>query len=174
MDFSHYFSAQLLRYPKMQAQDVVKLCFQAAFGGEHIALDVNRAKAYFDAEYQTTAPTDDPLFECISPEICRVHLGAWKKQGLPKDALFELFFRSAQLFSGENERFLSFFEQAKTLIAQSSLSQKEETLAQLLEYDAASPRPVHHSDEFKSAYRPAYRVAQTALVKEYLTTCNLL
>ena len=174
MDFSHYFSAQLLRYPKMQAQDLVKLCFQAAFGGEHIALDLNRAQNYFNAEYADTEPTDEPLFERISPEICRVHLGAWKKQNLPKDALFELFFRSAQLFRGDSERFSKFFEQAKTLVAQSGLSQKDRILAQLSQCDAAQPRPVHHSDEFRAAYRPAYRVAQTALVEEYLAALGLL
>ena len=78
-----YLKEQCARHPSMEARDVLKLCFQAAFGAEHILSDVNKAKDYFFREFEYVSPTDEPVFERISDEVCRVNLGAWKKEGIP-------------------------------------------------------------------------------------------
>ena len=100
MDFRFYFENQLKMHPSMQYQDVVKLCYQSAFGAEHILSDTERAKAYLCAEFESVLITDEPLFEQISPEIVRVNLGAWKREGRELDPLFEAFKKS--VFINEN------------------------------------------------------------------------
>ena len=79
MDFDFYLKEQLKLHPSMQMQDIIKMCYQATFGVEHLLSDTKRAKQYFHQEY-TTTPADAslPLYEAISDEFCRVNLGAWK------------------------------------------------------------------------------------------------
>ena len=95
MSFIKYFAEQLQIHPSMRYADAVKLCYQAAFGAEHLLSDKTRARAYLYAELEATPPTDEPLFERISEELCRVNLGAWRREGLPFEELFEAFVASA-------------------------------------------------------------------------------
>ena len=62
----------------------VKQCYQAAFGAEHLLTDLAAAEEYFSAEYVRVAAVDAPLYERISPHVCRVNLSAWRKSGLPE------------------------------------------------------------------------------------------
>ncbi|MBR6541909.1 MAG: hypothetical protein IKT73_01750, partial [Anaerotignum sp.] len=91
MGFERYFLEQLHRHPSMKAQDVVKMCYQAAFGAEHLLQDKARAEAYFMKEYEETEAKEMPLFEEISENICRVNLAAWKYHSLPAVWLFRIF-----------------------------------------------------------------------------------
>ena len=88
MSFKQYLAQQLELHPAARVDDVVKLCYQAAFGAEHLLSDLDAARKYFDAEYQRTPASDGPLCEMISEGVCRVNLGAWKNSGMPEDWLF--------------------------------------------------------------------------------------
>ena len=61
-------------HPKAGWQDVVKLCYQASFGAEHVMADVSAAEAYFGLEYSQLNAGDPPLFEMISEDVCRVDM----------------------------------------------------------------------------------------------------
>ena len=91
MDFETYLLEQIQMHPALQPQDIWKLCYQAAFGPEHLLNDLQGAREYLEKEYETTAEQDVPLYEPISNEICRVNLAAWKFHGLPLEWLFRLF-----------------------------------------------------------------------------------
>ena len=79
MDFTTCLREQLRLHPAIQPQDVIKLCYQAARGAEHLLADTTRARAYFDQEYAATpADAARPLFEPISENVARVNLAAWK------------------------------------------------------------------------------------------------
>ena len=98
MNFTTYLSEQLQLHPSMQPQDVLKLCYQAARGAEHLLADFSRARAWFDREY-AAVPADaaQPLFEMLSPEVARVNLAAWKAAGLPEEWLFRMFAATASV-----------------------------------------------------------------------------
>ena len=57
MNFTTCLQEQLRLHPAMQPRDVIKLCYQAARGAEHLLADLTRARAYFDQEYAAT-PAD--------------------------------------------------------------------------------------------------------------------
>ena len=78
MSFEFYFEEQLKKHPSMQFSDAVKLCYQAALGAEHLLSDEDRARSYLYAELEGSCVTDEELFERISPDVCRVNLGARK------------------------------------------------------------------------------------------------
>lgn len=92
MELSDCLRAHAARHPSMEPQDAVKLCYQAAFGPEHLLRDMGAARDDL-AEELAGVPADPgrPLCEWVSPAFCRVDLSAWKARDLPGDWLFGLF-----------------------------------------------------------------------------------
>ena len=158
MDFETYLQAQLGRYPAMQAQDAVKLCYQAARGAEHLLSDLTAAQRYFDEEFEATPPQVVPLWEPISPQVCRVHLGAWKSAGLPSHWLFRMFAASAKVELEGEDRLESYLEQAGNL----HLLGWDDFLTR---YREAGMPAVRHSQIYREAYRPAYRIVNVRFAR---------
>ena len=162
MGFRDDLTEQLTKHPVMQPQDVVKLCYQAAFGAEHLLTDLDRAKAYFDQEYASVTAKDMVLFEAISPQVCRVNLCAWKYTGMPSEWLWHMFADTASVVSGSRELFLEYLKEAQEAVEQGgtgfTLAQWQEFLVQ---YEAAGMPAVHHSRMYREAEQPAYRIVRS-------------
>lgn len=155
MDFNTCLLEQLQRHPAMQPQDVLKLCYQAARGAEHLLADTNRARAYFDQEYAATpADSSQPLFEAISENVARVNIAAWKSLNLPADWLFRMFVHTASIPMSGSE-LLEQYIIAATAILADTMPGWLETIAAWRERGMPA---VHHSEEYRTGERPAYRI----------------
>src|SRR5690554_7073600 len=77
--FASYLKHQAVLHPSMKAQDGVKLCFQAAFGAEHILSDQDKARTALLEEFARTHSRSMEVFEAISAEYSRCNLAAWKR-----------------------------------------------------------------------------------------------
>ncbi len=177
------FCRQKSRHPSMEAQDWMKLCFQAAFGAEHLALDPAAAQNYLREEFEKTPAGSEPLYEEISEETVRVNLGAWKREGLPEEWLLRMFLQTAENPPKAGERrFRELTELVTDILREGQTTagsvapgqaEKEETdtegtaggattLLQWKEYLAAypmdNPHAVHHSESYRAAEKPAYRL----------------
>lgn len=154
MNFTAYVEEQLHLHPSTQPRDVIKQCYQAAKGAEHLLMDTTRARAYFDQEYAAT-PVDaaQPLFEAISDNICRVNLAAWKAASLPPEWLFRMFVHTASVPMGGSELLEQYIKEAA--VVASALPGWEEALAA---WQEAGMPAVHHSEEYRAAEKPAYRI----------------
>jgi len=143
---------QLRLHPSMRAEDVLKLCFQAACGPAHILGHADAAKRSFDAEFSAVAPRPNaPLYEVISPDFIRVDLGAWKAAGLPPEWLFRMFCASARKF-GDADAVLKKY----LAVAEEELDGDLKTRFAALRKNAiAAP---HHSPAYRAAEAPSYRV----------------
>lgn len=163
MNLSTCLQEQLRMHPAMQAQDVLKLCYQAVHGAEHLLTDLDRAHAYFDREF-ATVPADPalPLTEDISDGICRINLGAWKAAGLPAEWLFRMFVHTAKAPTGDAAPMEAVLTEAAALCGH--LPDWAETLSAWR--DAGMPA-IHHSEPYRAAEHPAYRIVR----REY---CALL
>jgi len=151
----------------MQMQDIIKLCFQAVFGPEHLLADIERAKNYFMQEYEATpANPSQPLYEPVSDTFCRVNLGAWKARSLAPEELFQLFITSAaNKTSGTEEDFDHCIQKAEKIIFKNIFSfSLEDWTAYYAAYKKDGIRPVHHSDAYRLAEHPAYRLVRTDLL----------
>ena len=169
MDFRFYFENQLKIHPSMQYQDVVKLCYQSAFGAEHILSDIERAREYLYAEFDSVSSTKEPLFEQISPEIVRVNLGAWKREGRELDPLFEAFKNSAFINENSTEIFLLCLDMAKKVMVELSPNfNQEQWLDFLEEYKTNGIRPIHHSDAYRENENPHYRIVKIIELEKIL------
>lgn len=159
MEFEVYLKQQLQLHPSMQPQDAVKLCYQAALGAEHLLTDFDAAEKYFTAEYAAVIPAPLPLFEEISPEVCRVNLAAWKAKGLPAAWLFRMFTASVRLQRGTRELFKEYLTTAEKVLPLADWQ------TYLDAYRAAGMPTVHHSDAYRAAEHPAYRIVDRRFVK---------
>ncbi len=167
MDFSFYLKKQLELHPSMQMQDVVKMCYQAVFGMEHMLSDTEKAKQYFLSEYEATpANSDIPLYEPISEDFCRVNLAAWKARDLEPQELFDLFIASANYnILGTRTDLNNCAKSVEKIIAKGLLPfSLEEWKEYYVAYKNNGMHPVHHSDAYRQAERPAYRLIRKSLL----------
>ncbi|NLL88020.1 MAG: hypothetical protein GX228_03670 [Firmicutes bacterium] len=169
---NNYLVEQLQNHPAVEPQDIVKLCYQAVFGAEHMLKDAAAARQYLYEEFEAAQPADIPICENISDQYCRVNIAGWKYHGLSKEELFELFWRTAAVEEGHKaaehahaERFRKLMEEYLETVRQACGAERFQALKAYLEtYYREGIHPVHHSDEYREAENPHYRVVRRDLL----------
>ena len=150
--------AHAKRYPLMQPQDAVKLIYQNEFGGGHLILDEEACLNYLRREYADLEK--DPsaqLYEEIGNGIVRVNLAAVKPEAL--EQLGKAFIDSAAKHKGTLDSFLNKLEVLHKLTTAGVFTFDVDALnAYLTEYKAAGYPPVSHSEQYRQAYKPSYRI----------------
>jgi hypothetical protein len=150
--------AHAKRYPLMQPTDAVKLIYQNEFGGGHLIRDEQACLNYLRREYAAVEkdPTA-PLYEDIGNGIIRVNLAAVKPEDL--EQLGQDFIASAAKHKGTLDSFLNKLEVLQTLTTEGVFAFDLDALnAYLSEYEAAGYPAVSHSEQYRQAYKPAYRI----------------
>lgn len=173
MEFRDCLTLQLNMHPSIQPQDIVKMCYQATFGAEHLLSDENSAKKYFYEEYNGLQPAkDEPLYEIISEDVCRMNMRAWKNSGMPSEWLFRMFVGTASVGNLENnraEKETLFWERiniAKEVLSQSQTSfDNKQWLVYINLYKEEGAHAVHHSVFYREHETPAYRIVNRKYVK---------
>ena len=161
VDFTLCATEQLRRYPESKIQDLVKLAYQAAWGPAHGVADRERAWKYFYREFAVAGEEDDlPLFEVISPDCCRVNLGAWKKAGLPGIWLFNMFCASAENLPDSQQIFDNYIRVLEKLPD----GKKGELDEFMKQYRGGA---VHHSAHYRRKYRPSYRLVNIRFITAF-------
>ncbi len=169
--FAEYLTEQIRQHPVMQPQDVTKLCYQAAFGAEHLLSDIDAAKRYFDREFASVPPNNVLLYEEISPEVCRVNLAAWKASGMPSEWLFRMFVHSAKVPHGSKTLFLEYLEAAEQVLKNTEVCFSETEWKEFqVKYRETGMPSVHHSQKYRDSEYPAYRIVN----REFLTVMPIL
>ena len=158
------------QYPKMQPQDAVKLIYQNEFGPEHLIADPKKALVRLQQEMDgLTGGENEPLYESIGNGLCRLNLRPCIKKGIPVEDIFSLFLDTAKTVKGDKKQF------QKKLQSLSQMAEQDETpfYAAELDYFLILYREkgcpsVHHSDVYRAAYQPAYRIVMQKKLKDYL------
>lgn len=158
MTFQPYLTQQLKLHPSMQPQDVVKLCYQAAYGPEHLLSGPGAAQRYLEAEFDRVSPKAAKLYEPISNEVCRIDLSAWKQRGLPLAWLFGMFAASCKTKENGTALFLEYLHQAEQLLRKNAVFPMAEWEDYLQEYKNMGMPAVHHSKVYREQEQPAYRI----------------
>lgn len=110
MNFEKYLTEQVLRHPSVQPQDMIKMCYQAAYGAEHLLRDLKGAQRYLEEEYAAVEAKETELYESISSDVCRVNLAAWKYRGLPLSWLLRMFAASSGIRNQERDLFSAYLK----------------------------------------------------------------
>lgn len=179
-----YLYEQYELHPSTTVTDVLKQCYQAAYGAEHLLTDKDAARRYLEREFEATPAKDIPICEYISDEVCRVNIAAWKYRGFPIGDLFELFSASAYPREKGRELLEGFLREAEEYIDDHEVTEVREDSEKnrsfkrvnifcengseiIEEYRRAGMPAIHHSDAYREAEQPAYRIVDAKLLREY-------
>ncbi len=155
--------AQLSGWPEANAQDLTKALYQAEFGCGHFVSDRARGLQYLIDEQRALAcaprKAEPPFIEPLGPSYCRIHISHMQAEGLSAETLFALFSLSAEAPSGDMSDFRKKLDCMEEAAASGTLPlDAAQTAAFLSQYRAAGCPSTHHSEAFRAAYAPAYRV----------------
>lgn len=156
-EFLRILRQHLQRYPKIEPQDVGKLCFQSEFGPEHMIASPERVEQYILTEWKEAAPMGKvcPRGEDIGNGLVRFHLTGEYDPQIAAPLLTKLFCLTAKNHAGTRQG----LEQRLELAGMLKLPNWE---AWLRDYREKGCPPVHHSDGFRQAYQPHYRLLDKA------------
>ena len=154
MRFEECLAQQLQLHPAMGFQDIIKLCYQAAYGAEHLLADADKAKEYLYEEYKNVQAENLPIYEEISEEHVRINIAAWKYRELPIDVLFKMFLLSAKQNGSGDKKINEYLAWSCSLLKSPGLEYYIEN------YKRNGIFPVHHSQKYRELEKPAYRVVE--------------
>ena len=158
--------AHARRYPLMEPRDAVKLIYQNEFGGGHMIHDESACLDFLRREYESVKQHPGlPLLEEIGSEIVRINLAALDHHGYPLVSVGTAFLHSAAVHQGNMDSFLDKLSILRELTADGKMPFSPRDLETYLESYATAGYPaVSHSETYRNAYHPAYRVIR----KEFL------
>lgn len=143
----------IARYPKAEAQDFLKLAYQSKRGAEHLIAEPEKALSWLARELDKIGdaphPAEIPAAEPIGGGLCRLHLRAAKAMDLRPQTILALFLRACAPKDSADDLNTTLDQ----LCAQGLVT--PEIIAA---YRAQGCPAVHHSEAFRAAYSPAYRL----------------
>lgn len=159
------------KYPQMQPTDAVKLIYQNVFGGGHLIREPAACRCALRHEYEDTPQIfHSPLLENIGNGMVRVMLSAIDGSGYSIEQLGYDFVRSSREHQGSLNGFLLKLDILRRVAADGAFGFSLEELENYLrEYQKAGYPMVSHSEQYRKAYRPAYRIVLERLLPEKMT-----
>lgn len=146
------------KYPLLQLRDVFKFLHQSSFGCEHLVSSEEKAVEYIKEEYDNCAEKKKILIEKLDGGYSRVHLSCIGC-GLSAEALGKYFTLSAKTEADGEKKLKEKLSAAEELVREGILP------FSLKDFEREKDRweekgfsPVRHSEIFREAYKPAYRV----------------
>lgn len=161
-DLEQQLSAQLRRYPKLQAQDLYKLLHQSFFGPGHMVSDREAALAYLKKEVAGMPSASGALLRepLLGARFERVHLRAYLAEGGELEALADRFVEAAAL-PADRDGFERAAARAQAFLHKRGRSALASALDELVRASQGASYPArHHSKAYRQAYLPAYRVVK--------------
>ncbi|MEE8304204.1 MAG: hypothetical protein V3S24_17445 [Candidatus Tectomicrobia bacterium] len=159
---THYQAHQAL-----EPRDIYKLLYQRVFGPEHSVenLSAARERLYLEVLQLPETPSAIPLFDPLSPILCRVNLQPFVQDGGDIGQLWKVFRQTVGDFQPgilvDLQRDWSRFRAASWAqrYAPELLDQFWQSMA------TADFSPVHHSRGYAEANTPHYRVVLRSLAE---------
>lgn len=154
--FSAVLAAHAARYPEMEPRDWAKLAYQSRFGPAHLLDDPAGFQTALEAEWAAVeGPPRAPGPEDIGNGLCRFHLEPGADRELAVPLLARLALRTAREHRGTREE----LEGELTALEGLEIPGLADFLARWRREGCPPPR---HSDAFRAACRPHYRLLRTA------------
>lgn len=149
-----------IAHPLMQPSDAIKFLYQGEFGAGHLIADEEAAYRYLCEEYDCVTQTRTMVFtEDLGNGMARLYL-----DGISRDALRRvhmLFVKGAYEVQGDQKRFLEKIAELHRITREGKLPFSIEELESVWKtYEANGCPPARHSEIYRAAYAPAYRVVK--------------
>ena len=167
-----FLKAHCERYPELALQDLRKALFQSACGCEHLVGDASAAADYIRREEETAPGAENLLHnapetavEPLDGPFCRVHLSALRS-GLTAETLAKLFALSAEPVPNGRKMLTEKLTALWAAAADGEIPfSAADTAAEIAAWERAGYPACRHSEPFRAAYHPAYRVCKRAYAR---------
>lgn len=151
------------KYPNLQLRDLFKYIYQSSFGCEHLISSPEAVEDYIRKEAEHCISAVGEPIESLDGDYCRVHLDVIR-EGLSASTLAKLFYLSAGHVEDGRERLLEKLSVLSEVVEEGGIPFEKEAVTEALkEWRDADYPACHHSETFRAAYAPAYRLIK----KEY-------
>ena len=160
MDLLDYVRSHWERHPSMNAQDSVKLLYQAVLGPQHLL----SGKDLFDCtsleqEMSNCTKQNIPLMEPVSDSLCRLHLNSVHNHLRPQ-TIQNITAATAQLPCGSEAQLDQELSRISQWCAQNHLTDCACHIEKFAgDFRRNGYAPVHHSNLFRRQEDPHYRLA---------------
>ena len=153
-------AAHCARYPKLVSCDLLKFLHHSAFGCGHLIQDPSAAEEWLQQE-MASCNADD--IEYLPGGFCRVHLGELKALGVSAHSFARLFAVSAEKAVPGMEAMEELLHAALDMAHEGLLPFSYDEFSMAAEEWRHAGFPArHHSEAFRAAYAPAYRVLHSS------------
>lgn len=159
--FTGDIQTHLADYPLAQPRDLVKFCYQRAFGASHFCGGEEQALQSLAAEYAALTPDPSaPLTEPLGGGAVRLTLEGAIARGLTPVQLARAFALDAARTPKDDAWFRQALAALEQLAEQSALPAAcGRSMKEFLNlYRSKGCPPLHHSEVYRKAYHPHYRV----------------
>lgn len=150
-------------YPQATLQDVYKTCFQDFFGAEHLLRDTAAAHQYLKAEIAATEAQDLSAMPKYEPtgfrhRFTRVNLSLVHSGEMSENELFARFMEAAGTNNAFSDNWTEEWAKVEAIAVEVQPAWADSALQTELRYAASVSSPVRHSETFRQAYHPHYRI----------------
>jgi hypothetical protein len=154
------------QYPMATLQDVYKTCYQDYFGAEHLVNDTASARQYLQKELEECRNTDMILMPKREPtgfrhRFMRVNLACIVDGELTEEQLLALFFEAASKDNAFGESWAEEWQKIESIALQVCPEWADESLQAELRLATEDKHAVRHSEAFRNAYNPHYRIVKS-------------
>lgn len=147
------------RYPALRPADLIKALHQSTFGCGHLVGDPSAAAEFIRREGAACKRGSGPAVEALDGEFVRLHLWGMEELGITAEELAEAFAASAAIPCGSREEIEGRLSVLLELAEGGALPFGYGETARAVEQWRQAGYPAqHHSEQFRAAYAPAYRV----------------
>lgn len=166
--FTRELQVHLEAHPLAQPADLVKYCRQRAFGASRTYAGEQEALQALAGEYAALTPDDAaPLLEPLGPGAARLNLAGAAASGLTPAQLARACILDSSLTPRDEAWFRRALEALEQLAARDALSPvcSRGMKSFLTLYRDKGCPPLHHSEAYRAAYQPHYRVFSGPLAR---------
>lgn len=153
------------RYPKATLQDIYKTCYQDYYGAEHLMTDTAAARMYLHTELEEWYGTDMSAMPKEEPtgfrhRFVRVNLSEIYDGELTEDQLLAMFIEAAGKDNAFSNNWAAEWDMIVKVALKVNPKWSDPELQSELEEAARTNHAVRHSDAFRNAYNPHYRIVK--------------
>lgn len=158
------------RYPLATLQDVYKTCYQDYFGAEHLVSDTVSARYYLHKELEECRDIDMSLMPEREPtgfrqRFTRVNMSCVIEGDLTEEQLLAMFLDAAAKDNAYGDEWVSEWSKIERIALKVCPAWADHELQAELREAAQNRHTVRHSDAFREAYNPHYRIVPANVVK---------
>ena len=153
------------RYPQATLQDIYKTCYQDYFGAEHLLTDTASARKYLRLELDECRETDMSAMPNEEPtgfrhRFSRINLSNVVNGKLTEQQLLTMFIEAAAKDNAYGDDWAGEWNKIVNIALQVNPSWRDPELMAELQEAAKANCAVRHSEAFRKAYNPHYRIVK--------------